>query len=78
MRYDNRNKNHFQYWPKIANQSFYYTRSITPKHVTSLRVISASLYPDNITSFKQKKELLQQWLAVGNSVFDLTGRRFVR
>ena len=56
------------------NQIFHYTRSSTPKRVTSLRgLISASLRPGNTTPFEA---MSQQRRAVGNTVSDLTGPRF--
>ena len=59
---------------KIKNQTFHYTRCITPKRVTSWRgSIFASLRPGNTASFE---ETSQRWRAVGNTESDLTGPRF--
>ena len=49
-------------------------RCNTPRRVTSLAgPISASLCPGNAAPFK---EMLQQWRAVGKTLFNLTGPRF--
>ena len=57
-----------------VNQIFHYTRSVTPKRVTSLRspfcIIALA---GNAAPFEEMTQLRQ---AVRNSVSDLTGRRF--
>ena len=52
------------------NQLFHYTRCITPKRATILRGSSPR------QCARATQILSQQWLAVGSTVFDLTGPRF--
>ena len=60
---------------KIVNQIVDYIRGITPKLVTSLRmIISAFLCPGRHSFIFE--EISHRLQAVGNIVFELTGPRF--
>ena len=57
-----------------SNQIFHYTRNITRKRVTSLR--DPSRFIASVGNTAPFEEMSQQWQAVGNTVFDMTGPRF--
>ena len=61
---------------KTLFSNLYYARCITPKRLTS----SLGPFPRFIGFWSNKapfEEMSQRWRAVGNSVFDLTGRRYI-
>ena len=55
--------------PQKIKSSSYYPRSITPKRVTSGRTHLRDLAPGP----HSPEETLQQWQAVGDTVYDLAG-----
>ena len=62
-------------FPAIKYQIFHYTGCITPKCVTSMQGPSPR-HCAQATQLRSFEEKLQQWRAVGDTVFDLTVPRF--
>ena len=52
-----------------SNQVFHYTGCNTSKRIKLVGPTTASSHPSNIAALK---EMLQQYKAAGNAVFDLT------